>query len=361
MNAKNGIGAEVNVSGDFDAPNRSFFKVRIERGGRNGPLDFADGNFPRRPGGLHAIEGGFEFDHSRCRRCKSLEDAVGFRCEIAAVAGERSGGRINGHTEVSRGGGSQAQIVRIKDKTGFGEKYPVAALQVSLPKSEGAFWVKHDDLYETAVGQPHPRRDLFAGLNVAEKVNVFAVCDMTGKSFDGWTVCLEGKLRGNAFGFGKKDGAHIAIVNGGQRLRGGPNQPGALAKIEIERPDKAGVGRNSNRILRKDERTGRKIDHELHVFFRRHVLKALVIIHENESAFPIGTNAPAQGVKIIFSMWTLIRHGGGHSGQSGTPFMEKKMEASQEMVLLTDLTILAQGRLKVVVFNRHVVPKARGL
>ncbi len=185
--------------------------------------------------------------------------------------------------------------------------------------------------------------------------------DMTGKSFDGWTVCFEGKLRGNAFGFREKDGAHIAIINGGQRLHCGPNQPNALAKIEIERPDKAGVGRNGNRVLRKDEWTGRKIDHELHVFFRRHVLKALVIIHENKSAFSIGTNAPAQGVKIIFPMRTLVRHGRRHSGQSRTPFMEEKMEASQEMVLLADLTILAQGRLKVVVFNGHVVPIPRGL
>ena len=89
----------------------------------------------------------------------------------------------------------------------------------------------------TAVGQPHSRRDLRAGFYVAEKVDVFAVRDMPGKGFDGWTVCFEGKLRGNAFGFGKKNGAHIAIVNGGQRLRCGPNQPNALAKIEIERPD----------------------------------------------------------------------------------------------------------------------------
>ena len=169
-------------------------------------------------------------------------------------------------------------------------------------------------------------RRLRGGFNVAEKVDVFAVREVSGKNFDGWTVCFKGKLRGNAFGFGEKDGAHVAIVNGGQRLRGGPDQPNALAKIEIERPDKAGVGWNGNRILRKGEGTGRKIDHELHVLFRRHVLQTLVIIHENESALPIGTNTPAQGVKIIFPMWTLIRHGRWHIPPKPDPIHAGKDE-----------------------------------
>ena len=41
--------------------------------------------------------------------------------------------------------------------------------------------------------------------------------------------------------------------------------------------------------------------------------------------------------------------------------MQEKMEASQEMILLADLTVLAQRRLKIVVFNRHVIPIPRGL
>src|ERR1039457_1310265 len=97
---------------------------------------------------------------------------------------------------------------------------------------------------------------------------------------------------------------------------------------------------------------------ELHVLFRRHNLKALVVVHENEAALSIGANTPPQGVKIIFSMRALIRHGCRHSRQRRTPFMQKKMEAAQEMVLLADLTILTQRRLKVVVLYRHVVPIA---
>src|ERR1035441_463790 len=133
MKAKDGIGAEVNAFRDFNAPNRRFFKVRIQRSSRNGLLNFADGNFPRRSGGLQSCIGVFEFARSGGRRGKTREDAVGFACEIAAVACERSGGRINGHIEVSRGGGGQAQTVSIKDKAGFSEKYPVAALQVFFP------------------------------------------------------------------------------------------------------------------------------------------------------------------------------------------------------------------------------------
>src|ERR1035437_6333586 len=37
------------------------------------------------------------------------------------------------------------------------------------------------------------------------------------------------------------------------------------------------------------------------------------------------------------------------------------MEASQEVVLRADLTVLAQGRLKVVVFHGHVIPIPRSL
>ncbi|MGA9452583.1 MAG: hypothetical protein WBW41_14705, partial [Verrucomicrobiia bacterium] len=109
MKTKNGIGAKVNAFRESNAPNRRLFKVRIKRSGRNGLFDFADGNFPRRPGSLQAFEGGFVFDYSRGRRSKALENAVGFAGEIAALERERSRSRINGHIEVSTIVGGQAQ------------------------------------------------------------------------------------------------------------------------------------------------------------------------------------------------------------------------------------------------------------
>ena len=70
------------------------------------------------------------------------------------------------------------------------------------------------------------------GLMLRRRLN-FSPCDkLPGKIFNRRAVCLKGKLRGNAFGFREKDRAHIAIVNGGQRLRGGPGQPDAVAQIQ---------------------------------------------------------------------------------------------------------------------------------
>src|SRR5271169_2132881 len=85
MKAKDGISAEVNAFREFDAPDRRFFKVRIQRRGRHRLLNLARGNFPQRPGDLHVFEGGFEFDRSRGMWTKALENAVGFAREIAAV------------------------------------------------------------------------------------------------------------------------------------------------------------------------------------------------------------------------------------------------------------------------------------
>ena len=91
-------------------------------------------NFPWRPGVLHFFEGGVKFDRVRSARGKALENSVGFGCEIAAIAYERIGGRINGHIQVGGQQGSQAQIIFIKNQAGVGEKYPVASLQSSPSK-----------------------------------------------------------------------------------------------------------------------------------------------------------------------------------------------------------------------------------
>ena len=136
----------VNIRRDFDAPNGCFFKVRIQRSGRNGLLDFADGNFARRPGGLSLFESGLEFDSSQGRGGIALEDAFASGFEINAPGVERGGGRIDRHAEVNRVGGGQAQTVSIEDEAGLSEKDPVAALQAALPQSEGVFIVKHNDL-----------------------------------------------------------------------------------------------------------------------------------------------------------------------------------------------------------------------
>src|SRR5580693_4890643 len=103
-----------------------------------------------------------------------------------------------------------------------------------------------------AIWQLHAGGDFYAGFEVAEDIEVSGRFDLAGKGFNGGSIRCEGKLRGDAFSFCKEHSADVAIVNGGERLRGGPGQSDAIAEIKIERPDQAGVGRNGDGVLRKN-------------------------------------------------------------------------------------------------------------
>src|SRR5437764_298895 len=88
-------------------------------------------------------------------------------------------------------------------------------------------------------------------------------------------------------------------------------------------------------------------DPESHICFGSHFHKALIIVHKNKTIRSVRANTPAQRLKITFAVWTLVRHGGRHFREFYSPFVKKKVDAPEQMILRTNLAVLAERCLKV--------------
>ena len=90
--------------------------------------------------------------------------------------------------------------------------------------------------------------------------------------------------------------------------------------------------------------------------------RALIIVHEDEPALSIQNRALQRNVsKIILPCGRCSGIVAGISASVAPHSCRKKMEPPQEVVLFADLPVLAEWRLKIIIFHRHVIPVTGGL
>src|SRR6185312_15700445 len=112
-----------------------------------------------------------------------------------------------------------------------------------------------------------------------------------------------------------------------------------------------------DRLVREGQRaTGGERDGELHVFLFGQLFAAFIVVHENEARVSVGPNAPAQRQAIVFSRRPHIREKSVHPRERRAERVQEKVESAQHLVLRTNLTVLTERGLEVVILNRHVVP-----